>query len=204
MIYIQHLGFFICYDFHNRDASIRREEALALLRQVKSEQLDLPSQHNNAINDEISLTMEERVTNAINAYEDALKDELNLRTIIPGVRIVAPNDAARREEDIVAAKQFLNWDIDQLVENNNDRQYMEDDDESKKTKLLMQSRRRFDGKDENISTDMSPSSSENVTMSNGAKVVLMTVALSQIALLFLLSIDPMTAGNIFNNISGNP
>lgn len=196
----------ICYNFHNRDASIRREEALALLRQVKSEQLDLPSQkrNNDAINDEIILTMEQRVTNATKAYEDALKDELNLRTIIPGVRIVAPNDAARREEDIVAAKQFLNWDIDQLVENNNDRQYMENDDESNNTNLLMQSRRRFDGKDEKISSDMSSSSSENVTMSNGAKVVLLTVALSQIALLFLLSFDPMSAGNIFNNIYGNP
>ena len=55
--------------------------------------------------------MEQRVKNALNKYEVSLKEELNLCTIIPGVRIVAPNDAARREEDISAAKQFLGLDI---------------------------------------------------------------------------------------------
>lgn len=163
--------------------------------------------------------MDNKVKNAIKAYENALKEELNLRTILPGIRIVAPNDAARREEDIAAAKQFLDWDIlldeedvTSSSSSNVAREKYEDrietkleSDETRKTKLLMQSRRRFDGK-ENQNESLSSSSSDNETgtMSNGAKAILITVALSQIALLFLLSLDPMSANNMFTDIAGNP
>ena len=101
---------------------------MKLLRQVKSEQLSFPessslsattiTNNNNSNSNDDDKTniekksrMEQRVKNALNEYEVSLKEELNLCTIIPGVRIVAPNDAARREEDISAAKQFLGLDI---------------------------------------------------------------------------------------------
>lgn len=181
---------------------------------MKSEQLSLSPNDDN---------MDQRVQNAVKAYEVALKEELNLRTIIPGVRIVAPNDAARREQDIAAAKQFLDWDIfaDEMQESGTISKSTSgsDDDMSNKNtgkdrddvrnSLLMQSRRRFDGQDgetETSSTSSSSSSSpdEEKSMSNGAKAVLLTVALSQIALLFLLSLDPMSANNVFTEVAGTP
>ncbi len=219
--------------FPLRDASTRREEALSFLRQVKSEQLDLSFRSSSNTNTNSSssssdneqvMTKEQanenndKVKDAIKAYETALKEELNLRTIIPGVRIVAPNDASRREEDIAAAKQFLGWDIDILdADERNDRSStggsddnnFENDDEQKqqlqrmeRNKKLMQSRRRFDGEEGNTST--SPTKSENQPMSNGAKAILLTVVATQIALLGLLSLDPISANNVFTEIAGNP
>lgn len=41
---------------------------------------------------------EERVASAKKKYEDALREEMDLRSILPGVRIVAPNDPKRDEE----------------------------------------------------------------------------------------------------------
>lgn len=170
-----------------RDAGERRQESLATLRQVKSAQL--------ASSETVEQPTEAEVQAAVKAYESSLKEELALRTIIPGVRIVAPNDPERREEDISAAKQFLGWDL-------------EDIDEVKQTKtpqskdeLLMQSRRRFDGKD-----GKSPAS-EGIPgdgMSNGAKAILFSIALVQIALLVVLSFDPMTSNNVFTSIAGEP
>lgn len=226
-----------------RDASNRREKALKLLRQVKSEQLSFPessslsattiTNNNNSNSNDDDKTniekksrMEQRVKNALNEYEVSLKEELNLRTIIPGVRIVAPNDAARREEDISAAKQFLGLDIllddDKGEDNKEDSKNSDingvanriettsrndlksntvdgEDEDSKKNNLLMQSRRRFDRKESNQAV-----TSENDSLSNGAKAILITVALSQIALLVLLSMDPMNANQMFTDISGNP
>jgi hypothetical protein len=216
---------------------------LKLLRQVKSEQLSFPessslsattiTNNNNSNSNDDDKTniekksrMEQRVKNALNEYEVSLKEELNLRTIIPGVRIVAPNDAARREEDISAAKQFLGLDIllddDKGEDNKEDSKNSDingvanriettsrndlksntvdgEDEDSKKNNLLMQSRRRFDRKESNQAV-----TSENDSLSNGAKAILITVALSQIALLVLLSMDPMNANQMFTDISGNP
>lgn len=42
--------------------------------------------------------METRVIEAKKEYEYALREELGLRTILPYVRIVAPNDPKRDEE----------------------------------------------------------------------------------------------------------
>mmetsp|Transcript_27260 Transcript_27260/g.41017 ORF Transcript_27260/g.41017 Transcript_27260/m.41017 type:complete len:326 (-) Transcript_27260:18-995(-) len=216
-----------------RDASTRREEALSFLRQVKSEQLDLSFQSRSTGSNEQAMAKEQadnnndKVKDAIKAYEIALKEELDLRTIVPGVRIVAPNDASRREQDIAAAKQFLDWDIDILdgnennddsnsdkmksnrgvgggafslnnLENDGDKKELQ---QSERKKQLMQSRRRFDGEEGNAP---SSSKTENEPMSNAAKAILLTVALSQIALLFLLSLDPMSANNVFPEIAGNP
>jgi uncharacterized membrane protein len=51
---------------------------------------------------------------ALNEYEDAVRKEENLRTIIPGlVSIVAPSSASKKEEDARAiAQQFLGKDFE--------------------------------------------------------------------------------------------
>ena len=198
-----------------RDASSRREEALTFLRQVKSEQINSStfstssSGTDNQDEDKNENNMEKRVQDAIKAYEVALKEELNLRTIIPGVRIVAPNDAARREQDIAAAKQFLDWDIladeqqqrNERISNGETVSNKEVDNKDFRNDLLMQSRRRFDGLE---GANASTSTNEETPMSNGAKAILLTVAVSQIALLVLLSLDPMSANNMFTDVAGSP
>ena len=173
----------------------------------RSNIIDSSSTSINDQNEQNVNIMDQRVQDAIKAYELALKEELNLRTIIPGVRIVAPNDAARREEDIAAAKQFLDWDIladerqqSYIDEKSNSNDKMDSDEV--RNSLLMQSRRRFDGKEE--SNTSSSSNNEKSSMSNGAKAILLTVAVSQIALLILLSLDPMSANNIFTEVAGTP
>lgn len=206
------------------DAASRREEALKQLRKVKSAQLStIPSTSDEAdasSSSTIPITTTAPTTNddsapikapstsevkaALQAYEDALKEELNLRTIIPGIRIVAPNDAQRREEDIAAAKQFLGWDLaledDQDVESTKvEGTGKEESAEEYNKRLLLQSRRRFDGEEKSAST-----SSEGEGFGNGAKAILLTVALSQILLLVVLSFDPMTANNVFTDINGPP
>lgn len=202
-------------------AATKREEALVFLRQVKAEQLDLASSikskssssgeggSGSGTSELLSNnnTMNDKVNKAIEAYKDALQEELNLRTVLPGVRIAAPNDAIKREEDIAAAKQFLNWDIaadledDESIDSSaNQNQKQTETEESKKTSLLMQSRRRFDNQD----SGKVSSSAEDKPMSNVAKAVLLTVAMSQIALLVLLSMDPMSTNSIFTDIAGTP
>ena len=62
------------------------------------------------------------------------------------------------------------------------------------------SRRRFDGKS---GDSVSKSSNEEVNtdrLSNGAKATLLVIALTQIALLVVLSFDPMSADNVFTAI----
>ena len=80
------------------NAATRRSTALVELRQAESLQLSNPTSDTNVV-----------ITRAKNEYESALRQELRLRTILPGVRIAAPNDAARSEEDRAAAKRFLGW-----------------------------------------------------------------------------------------------
>merc|ERR1712008_289548 len=111
--------------------------------------------------------------------EMALNDELSLRTIIPGVRIVAPNDPKKQEQDVAAAKQFLGVDLNEdnqditITQSNT----IEQSDERRKN-LLMQPRRRFDGKADSSNLDKDKSEEG---ISNGAKAVLLLVAFSQIA-----------------------
>jgi len=173
-----------------RDASERRKEALNNLRQVKSAQLDATEANRGP--------SEEEVAAAVSAYKFALEGELSLRTVIPGVRIVAPNDPKRTEQDIAAAKQFLGVDLeaDELVPVETDAS----DRQKSKNDLLLQSRRRFDGKS---GDSVSKSSNEEVNtdrLSNGAKATLLVIALTQIALLVVLSFDPMSADNVFTAI----
>lgn len=216
-----------------RDAAIRREEALKQLRQVKSLQLStIPSTISSGVttlsssssSSDTSLTNEsienksssiqssspstDQVKVALEAYEEALKEEMDLRTILPGVRIVAPNDPERREEDIAAAKQFLGWDLtqDEDVEEEDTSRVngIANEKESREElnkRLLLQSRRRFD---DDSNKPVTTSDGKEEGLSNGAKAILLTVALSQILLLVVLSFDPMTANNVFTDISGPP
>mmetsp|Transcript_13 Transcript_13/g.17 ORF Transcript_13/g.17 Transcript_13/m.17 type:complete len:214 (-) Transcript_13:174-815(-) len=122
------------------DAAILRKSALEKLRAIKSKEL---------ANDGISSV---EVEDAVSAYKDCMENEEKLRTLIPGIRIVAPNGpASASEEEVAAAKQFLGVDLREGI---------------KKT------------------------SKEN-GMSNVAVAVLALVGLSQIALLYILSFDPL-------------
>jgi len=200
-----------------RDAAIRREEALKQLRQIKSLQLStIPSTISSGVTTlsssssiQSSSPSTDQVKVALEAYEEALKEEMDLRTILPGVRIVAPNDPERREEDIAAAKQFLGWDLtqDEDVEEEDTSRVngIANEKESREElnkRLLLQSRRRFD--DDSNKPVTTSDGKEEEGLSNGAKAILLTVALSQILLLVVLSFDPMTANNVFTDISGPP
>ena len=79
-------------------AATHRSAALERLRSVESRQLSSP--------DEVTA---EQALSAKDEYEQALTRELNLRTVIPGVRVVAPRDPQKEEEQRAAAKRFLGW-----------------------------------------------------------------------------------------------
>lgn len=82
----------------------RRKVALVQLRVVKSKELS------SAGKDRPDSTV---VAGALKEYEDALQGEENLRTLLPGVRIVAPGRSATSSaEDVRAAKQFLGIDLE--------------------------------------------------------------------------------------------
>ena len=76
------------------DAAERRIAALEELREVKSKELS----------NEVS---SEQVALAVAEYETALTQEEDLRTLLPGVRIRAPNNPVVSERDQQAARQFL-------------------------------------------------------------------------------------------------
>lgn len=158
----------------NRAAG-RRSEALQILREVKSIQLSASD-----LSGEESRPSKNDVARALAEYEKALREELDLRTVIPGVRIVAPNDPKGQEDDLRAVRQFLDMDISE------------------------------GGEIVPIASDITeeePSSvvkSQETGMSSGSKAVLAAVALVQVLLLVLLSFDPMTADNFFTIIGGQP
>lgn len=173
-----------------RQAAIRRNDALKSLREIKAAQF-------RPIEDP-KRPSEYDVRAAVTDYEMALNKELSLRTIIPGVRIVAPNDPKSKDEDVAAAKQFLGRDLkDELAEDQSN--VVRQPDEERK-RLLLQSRRRFDGKTGSSSVDKNDA---DEGISNSAKAVLLLVAVSQILLLIILSVDPMTAGDTLTSIFGN-
>lgn len=138
-------------------AAIRRSNALENLRRVESLQLS---------GDDSMRPNEADVAAAKDAYEWALREELNLRTIIPGVRIVAPNDPKRDEEQRAAAKRFLGWDSDQF----------DDDAEIKESGGIQQQ----------------ASSNDGEGLSAGAQIMLFGVASILIVLLWAISFDPMS------------
>lgn len=142
-------------------AAKRRSSALETLRKVESLQL--------STSDVDRRPTEVDVARAKAAYENALRDELNLRTIIPGVRIVAPNDPKRDEEERAAAKLFLGWNDKDLGID----EY--DNDQSVQTKSTNSQQKETEG------------------LSSSANLLLVLVGTTLIALLWALSLDPMTA-----------
>ena len=183
----------------------RRNVALQRLREVKSNQLagvtslstnDINISNgastNNMIEDEkVKMKNENLVELAKEEYANALKNEEDLRTIIPGVRIAAPNRPDASDENIAAAKQFLNIDLryddDKDIKNMNEN--------SSKSMLSIFS---------NQKKDVSNEPSVTRGFSSGAIAVMLLVATSQIALLYMLSFDPMKANDVFTSISGPP
>ena len=148
-------------------AAKRRSEALESLRKVESLQL--------SVSDEDRPT-EADVVRAKAAYESALKNELSLRTLIPGVvRIVAPNDPKREEEERAAAKRFLGWDDEDFGD-------LGIDENDSNLSVRTQSR--------------DPQQKEAEGLSAGANVLLLLVATMLITLLWTLSLDPMTADKV--------
>jgi hypothetical protein len=131
------------------EAVERRKAALAQLRVVKSKEL-------SSVGDERPDAS--AVAAALREYENALRGEENMRTLFPGVKIVAPNGpAAASAEDVIAAKQFLGIDLEPAR-----------NDDKEETKGL----------------------------SAGSIALLAVVALSQLALLYMLSFDPMASYGI--------
>merc|ERR1712238_648272 len=127
-----------------REAATRRDDALKSLREIKAAQLGSPDDPNRP--------SDEYVRAAVTEYEKALNEELSLRTIVPGVRIVAPNDPKTKEADIAAAKQFLGVDLKDDDRGADQSNVVRQPDEERK-RLLMQPRRRFDGKAVSPSVD---------------------------------------------------
>ena len=131
-----------------------RKEALTKLRSIKSREISSPD-------DRPSM---EQLQQAVHEYEQAIANEESLRSVIPGIRIVAPNGLASSEEDIRAAKQFLGLDL------------------------------RTDLKEDDVPGGFSA----------GAIAVLAIVGISQLALLYMLSFDPMTANQVYTTLGGDP
>jgi hypothetical protein len=151
------------------NAATRRSTALVELRQAESLQLSNPTSDTNVV-----------ITRAKNEYESALRQELRLRTILPGVRIAAPNDAARSEEDRAAAKRFLGW-------KNEDFGYDVDaptiDEKAGSSRVG----------NNNIISSVEKKEEIGNGLSSGSKLILAGVASMLIVLLWTLSFDPMTA-----------
>ena len=152
-------------------AAKRRIDALSALRVAESVQLSDPT------------AGRQDVVRARVEYESALREELGLRTVLPGVRIVAPNDPNRDEEERANAKRFLGWGKEEFG----------DDDEGEEGNVIGSTggsrgsvvERGGDGdarKDER---------SDDVGLSAGAKFILFGVASMLIVLLWTLSFDPM-------------
>jgi hypothetical protein len=157
-------------------AAARRVAALKALREVKSQQLSLSSisqsssQSRPGAGDLSAYEANELVVRqAMKEYEAALDEEERLRTIIPGVRIIAPNNPNSSKSDIAAAKQFLNRDL---------------------------------GEGDSSTNNGQAEGQEGKGLSNALTVVIVLVGISQLALLYLLAYDPLSASEVVDALAG--
>ena len=158
-----------------QNAAERRKAALESLRVVKSLQLGADEfSAADDIDDGRSSISEARVRAALDEYEAALREELSLRQIVPGVRIVAPGDPRSAEADVAAARQFLGLDINDAGEV-----------VPVKEGAAVQRSTGNEGEE--------GGGGKGEGMSTGSKAVLLAVAVLQLGLLYLLSFDPMAA-----------
>lgn len=160
-------------------AAKRRTSALEALRKVESLQL-------SAL--DADRPTEVQVSNAKSEYENALREEMGLRTIIPGVRIVAPNDPKRDEEERANAERFLGWGSDEFGDD-------EEEIIDRKNNLELEERNGNAG-----GTD----DTKSWGMSGAAQLVLLGTASMLIVLLWTLSFDPLVADQVFTTLGGNP
>ena len=167
------------------NAAKRRSSALEALRKAESLQLSA----SDVGIDASDRPTEDQVLRAKNEYENSLRDEMNLRTIIPGVRIVAPNDPKRDEEERAAAKRFLGWGSEEFGGE------LEEIDEPKLSNIAPRSQQ---------SNGQEVKKAEDEGMSNSAKAILFGVATMLIVLLWTLSFDPMVADQVFTSVGGSP
>lgn len=166
------------------NAAKRRSLALEELRKVESLQLSA----SDVGVDASDRPDEEQVAQAKFEYENALKEELGLRTIVPGVRIVAPNDPKRDEEERAAAKRFLGWGSEEFGDDDTE------NDVDKDNNIL--------GLDGNQKRNQKGESG-NAGLSEISKLVLFGVASMLIVLLWTLSFDPMVADQVFTTVGGS-
>ena len=137
-------------------ATTRRKVAMDELRTARTQELT------GAANPDL----------AVKELEEALKEEERLRTIIPGIRIRAPDSLQGKDKDQV--RQLLKT--------------ADSANEYDETSSILSSSKNFEP--------------EPGSMSNGSKVVLGAIMISQILLLFILSFDPMQASNVFDSVGG--
>jgi hypothetical protein len=188
-------------------AVTRKNQALISLRKLKASQLDRSSTNNNYKNPDLENSS---LKSALEEYEAALKLEMKLRTVLPGIRVIAPNDSRKNKEDIAAAQLFLGWnstDWDTVVDV--DIHNKEEKSPENKTwtrqRLLMQSRRRFDSKvdtEKDTGGDNPLQVDENHSggMSQSSRLVLLSIAFIQIVLVVFLSLDPDVAKEILDSL----
>jgi hypothetical protein len=170
----------------------RRTQALQRLRSIKAKQLsgdmlvpnvlvvvddDEQKKNDSSDNDKVNLLVQQ----ATEEYREALEEVERLRTIIPGFARIAPPPAptAIMEENVAAAKQFLGID---LKESSRSLLLPRQEQDTEKTK---QSR------DQKVEQNQEQQQQQNSLSSPVLIAVLVAVGISQIALLFLLSLDPM-------------
>ena len=155
-------------------AAERRKAALESLRVVKSLQLgadDFSADLVDTKSADRSSISEASVRSALDEYEAALREELGLRQLVPGIRIVAPGDPKSAEADLAAARQFLGLDIN---------------DAGEVVPIA-------EGTAVQRSTGNENEEEGEKGMSTASKAVLLAVAVLQLGLLYLLSFDPMAA-----------
>ena len=95
-------------------AANARTAALVKLREIKSNEL-------------AQKATTEQVKAAVTVYERALIEEKKLRTIVPGIRLRAPNSPQRSEGDRQAVRQFLNQQNLLDDDDNDDDESVQDD-----------------------------------------------------------------------------
>eukprot|EP00581_Thalassiosira_minuscula_P016990 CAMPEP_0183715554 /NCGR_PEP_ID=MMETSP0737-20130205/9718_1 /TAXON_ID=385413 /ORGANISM="Thalassiosira miniscula, Strain CCMP1093" /LENGTH=285 /DNA_ID=CAMNT_0025944655 /DNA_START=109 /DNA_END=966 /DNA_ORIENTATION=+ len=163
------------------NAAKRRSSALEALRVTESLQL---SASDVGVNPSDRPT-EEQVVLAKKEYEMALREEMDLRTILPGVRIVAPNDPKRDEEERAAAKRFLGWGDDEFG-------YDPKEDATDNNALGLEG------------GNSDAEKNQTTGLSNSANLILLGVASMLSVLLLTLSFDPMAADQVFTTLGGSP
>jgi len=196
-----------------QEAARRRTAALDQLRRVKSWQLssgggdlaaapaaahaDSSADSNAADADTGDAEASALVRAALDEYEAALREELRLRQVVPGVaRIVAPTeggDPRTAEADLAAARQFLGLDITEAGE-----VVPIDESDAGRASKRSTAAVAMEGQSSSSSSS-SPQEGEGEGMSTGSKAVLLAVAMLQLGLLYLLSFDPMKATDVVFN-----